>query len=185
MICWINGTIEWQSATAFFHFGYSVRDNDLMLELHTEFSSEVLVHSDYRILILGPKIGQSSIQYPGLLYWWNDCLIDQASDFQVLFFFIIHPPIVFFSIYQNNTWTIICLVDETIEPATQHIILKVVRFQLECRAVRAECANPTIAQQEHFKMLDVSNNQNCSHSHPRMASVLLGWLRIIVTSKEQ
>ena len=48
--------IEWQRATAFFHLR-CVRDDDLTLELaHCtgEFSSEVLVHSDYRILILGP-----------------------------------------------------------------------------------------------------------------------------------
>ena len=46
--------IEWQRATAFFHLR-CVRDDDLTLELHAEFSSEVLVHWDYRILILGPK----------------------------------------------------------------------------------------------------------------------------------
>ena len=67
MIRWVDGTIVWQRATAFFHLR-CVREDDLTLELHAEFSSEVLVHSDYRILILGPKIGQSSIQYPGLLY---------------------------------------------------------------------------------------------------------------------
>ena len=61
MISWVDGTIEWQRATAFFHLRYSVRDDDLTLELHAEFSSEVLVHSDYRILILGPKIRKSSI----------------------------------------------------------------------------------------------------------------------------
>ena len=37
-------------------------------------------------------------------------------------------PTVLFSIYQNNTWTIIRLVDETIDPAIQHIILKIVGF---------------------------------------------------------
>ena len=55
--------IEWQRATAFFHLR-CVRDDDLPLELahcNGEFSSEVLVHSDYRILILGPKIRQSWI----------------------------------------------------------------------------------------------------------------------------
>ena len=30
---------------------------------------------------------------------------------------------ILFSIYQNDTWTIRCLVDETIDPATQRIIL--------------------------------------------------------------
>ena len=60
MMWWVNGTKEWQRATAFFHLR-CVRDDDLTLELHAEFSSEVLVHSDYRILILGPKIRQSSI----------------------------------------------------------------------------------------------------------------------------
>ena len=38
-------------------------------------------------------------------------------------------PTVLFSIYQNNTWTIRRLVDEMINPATQRIILKIVRFQ--------------------------------------------------------
>ena len=37
-------------------------------------------------------------------------------------------PTVLFSIYQNNTWTIRSLVDETIKPGTQHIILKIVGF---------------------------------------------------------
>ena len=37
-------------------------------------------------------------------------------------------PTVLFSIYQNIAWTII-LVDETIGPATQRIILKIVGFQ--------------------------------------------------------
>ena len=35
---------------------------------------------------------------------------------------------VLFSIYQNNTWTIRSLVDETIYPVTQRIILKIVGF---------------------------------------------------------
>ena len=38
-------------------------------------------------------------------------------------------PTVLFSIYQNNTWAIRRLVDETIDPATQRIILKSVRFK--------------------------------------------------------
>ena len=38
-------------------------------------------------------------------------------------------PTVLFSIYQNNTWTISLLVNETIESATQCIILKIVGFQ--------------------------------------------------------
>ena len=33
-------------------------------------------------------------------------------------------PTVLFLIYQNNTWTIRGLVNETIDPATQRIILK-------------------------------------------------------------
>ena len=37
-------------------------------------------------------------------------------------------PTVLFSIYQNNTWTIRRLVYETIDPATQRIILKIVGF---------------------------------------------------------
>ena len=37
-------------------------------------------------------------------------------------------PIVLFSIYQNNTLTIRRLVDETIDPATQRIILKIAGF---------------------------------------------------------
>ena len=37
-------------------------------------------------------------------------------------------PTVLFSIYQNNTWTIRGLVDETINQVTQRIILKIVRF---------------------------------------------------------
>ena len=37
-------------------------------------------------------------------------------------------PTVLFSIYQNNTLTIRCLVDETIDPVTQCIILKIVGF---------------------------------------------------------
>ena len=40
-------------------------------------------------------------------------------------------PTVLFSIYQNDTWTISRLVDETIDPATQCIILKIVGFQME------------------------------------------------------
>ena len=39
-------------------------------------------------------------------------------------------PTILFLIYQNNTWTIRRLVDETIDPVTQHIILKIVGFQL-------------------------------------------------------
>ena len=39
-------------------------------------------------------------------------------------------PTVLFSINQNNTWTIRCLDDETIDPATQRIILKIVGFYL-------------------------------------------------------
>ena len=35
---------------------------------------------------------------------------------------------VLFSIYQNNTWIIRCLIYETIEPVTQRIILKIVVF---------------------------------------------------------
>ena len=74
--------------------------------------------------------------------------MDQASDVpSIIFFFIIsckilgknpfltflspsQQPIVFFSIYQNNTWTIRRLVNEMIDPATQHIILKIVKFLL-------------------------------------------------------
>ena len=37
-------------------------------------------------------------------------------------------PNVLFSIYQNNTWTIRSLVTESIDPATQRIILKIVGF---------------------------------------------------------
>ena len=37
-------------------------------------------------------------------------------------------PTVLFSIYQNNTWNIRRLVNETIGPATQHILLKIVGF---------------------------------------------------------
>ena len=37
-------------------------------------------------------------------------------------------PTVLFSIYQNNTCTIRGLVDETIDPLTQHIILNMVGF---------------------------------------------------------
>ena len=40
-----------------------------------------------------------------------------------------HQLTVLFSIYQNDTWTIRHLVDETINPATQRIILKIARFQ--------------------------------------------------------
>ena len=36
----------------------------------------------------------------------------------------------FISIYQNNTWTIRCLGDETIDPATQHIILKIIILKI-------------------------------------------------------
>ena len=39
------------------------------------------------------------------------------------------PPVLF-SIYQNNTWTLRRLVDEKIDPATQRIILKIVRFNV-------------------------------------------------------
>ena len=38
-------------------------------------------------------------------------------------------PIVLFSIYQNNTCTMRRLGNETIDPATQHIILKIVGFK--------------------------------------------------------
>ena len=37
-------------------------------------------------------------------------------------------PTFLFSIYQNKTWTIRHLVNETIDPATQRIILKIVGF---------------------------------------------------------
>ena len=40
----------------------------------------------------------------------------------------IQQPTVLFSIYQNNSWTIRCLVDETIDPATQRNILRIVGF---------------------------------------------------------
>ena len=78
---------------------------------------------------------------------WNNCLIDQASNVPSIFFIIsckilcknpfnlyfsffitIQQPTVLFSIYQNNTWTIRHLVNETIDPATQRVILKIVGF---------------------------------------------------------
>ena len=37
-------------------------------------------------------------------------------------------PTVLFSIYQNNTWTIRHVVDEMMDPTTQCIIVKIVRF---------------------------------------------------------
>ena len=37
-------------------------------------------------------------------------------------------PTILFSIYQNNTWTIRRLVNETIDPGNQRIILKIVGF---------------------------------------------------------
>ena len=40
----------------------------------------------------------------------------------------LQPPTVLFSIYQNNDWIIRPLVDEKIDPVTQCIILKIVRF---------------------------------------------------------
>ena len=40
---------------------------------------------------------------------------------------------VLFSVCQNYTWTIRCLVDETIDPVTQRIILKIVGFFVHCR----------------------------------------------------
>ena len=40
-------------------------------------------------------------------------------------------PTVLFSIYQNNTWTIRHLVNETINPAAQHIVLKIVGFLVD------------------------------------------------------
>ena len=41
---------------------------------------------------------------------------------------LLQQPTVFFSIYQNDTWIIRCLVDEMMDPATQCIIVKIVRF---------------------------------------------------------
>ena len=40
-------------------------------------------------------------------------------------------PTVLFSIHQNNTWIIRHLVDETINPAAQYIVLKIVRFLVD------------------------------------------------------
>ena len=40
----------------------------------------------------------------------------------------IQQPTVLFSIFQNIAWTIRGLVDETIDPATQPIMLKIVGF---------------------------------------------------------
>ena len=44
----------------------------------------------------------------------------------------IQQPTVLFPMDQNNTWTIRRLVDETIDPATQHIIIK------DCRILESE-----------------------------------------------
>ena len=63
---------------------------------------------------------------------WDDCLIDQVSDVPSITFFhnflqkrvlsALSPsqkPTVLFSIYQNNTWTIGHLVNETINQVNQ------------------------------------------------------------------
>ena len=42
-------------------------------------------------------------------------------------------PTVLFSFYQNNTWTIKRLVDETLDTVTQHIILKIVGFLMRAK----------------------------------------------------
>ena len=51
-------------------------------------------------------------------------------------------PTVFFSIYQNNTWTIRCLVDETINPATQRIVFKIVGFLVRAKVHATDLCHP-------------------------------------------
>ena len=63
----------------------------------------------------------------------DDGLIDQASDVPSRVLSALSPsqqPTFLFSIYQNNTWTIRCLVAKSIDPVTQHIILKIFRFHI-------------------------------------------------------
>ena len=76
---------------------------------------ELIQHCD------SSKLKSDNLQY-NTLGCWDDCLIDQAFD-------VPGPsqqPTVLFPIYKNNNWTIRCLVDETIDPGTQCIILKIV-----------------------------------------------------------
>ena len=51
-------------------------------------------------------------------------------------------PTVLFSIYQNNTWTIRRLVDETIYSATQHIVLKIVGFLVRAKVHATDLCPP-------------------------------------------
>ena len=51
-------------------------------------------------------------------------------------------PTALFSIYQSNSWTIRHLVEEMINPATQHIILKIVG----CCSVHRMQYNPALSQ---------------------------------------
>ena len=77
-----------------------------------------------------------------VFFFHNFLQISLHKSFQFIFFFynftkikIKHfecpksKPTVLFSIYQNNTWTIRYLVDETIKPATTPFILKIVGCQ--------------------------------------------------------
>ena len=62
-------------------------------------------------------------------------------------------PTVLFSIYQNNIWTFRCLVDETIDPATQltqqpidpatqRIVLKIVGFLIRAKVHATDLCHP-------------------------------------------
>ena len=61
-------------------------------------------------------------------------------------------PTVLFSIYQNNSWTIRRLVNETINPATQRIILKIVEFQNKQQVLRANCPKTYTVPFDHKRL---------------------------------
>ena len=71
------------------------------------------------------------LMFQALLFFIISCKNLCKNPFNLFFYnSTSQQPTVLFPIYQNNTWTIRCLVDETIDPATQHIILKIVGFQI-------------------------------------------------------
>ena len=76
------------------------------------------------IIIFFHNFLQNSLQKPFqfiFLYFYNFTKV-KINNFEC------PQPIVLFLIYQNNTWTIRRLVNETIDPAIQHIILKIIGF---------------------------------------------------------
>ena len=90
------------------------------------------------------RIVDQASDVPSIIFFHNFLQNSLQKSFQFIFLFFHNftkikiksfeyssqQPTALFSIYQNNTWTIRGLVDETIDPATQRIILKIVGFHI-------------------------------------------------------